>query len=249
MFKTQIADIDIKLSLSDFENEMKNAVMNLSEPMDLNITSVETRRGKKMYKIEFENQHCGKFTIVAECDPNSGDMMFRPLILQSVNNSFYEMKYTSMDNAGSDYDPSDAFVRCLHNIAIRHKGRLAYITQDGQPQIIGDGKQKTARSIALIDDNGNVYSCAGSKKVSGDKEDSSFTVNVPIGDWLREHPDIQRTIAAMPLDQKMNYIGKWLIQARINEEVESDEFMDIFRQAGIFGFSEPSVLHIYKLIM
>ena len=51
------------------------------------------------------------------------------------------------------------------------------------------------------------------------------------------------------LNQQMDIIGKWLIQARCNDEIDSSEFMDIFCQAGILGFSDQSVLNIYKLLM
>ena len=47
----------------------------------------------------------------------------------------------------------------------------------------------------------------------------------------------------------MNYIGKYLVAARLNDEIDSDEFVDIFRQAGVIGFSDASILSIYKLLM
>ena len=51
------------------------------------------------------------------------------------------------------------------------------------------------------------------------------------------------------MNDKMNYIGKYLINAKLKEEIDSEEFLDIFCQAGIIGFSEQSVINIYKLIM
>ena len=115
--------------------------------------------------------------------------------------------------------------------------------------IVSNGNHRNVRSVGLIDSDGNVFACSGAKKLKGDTEDIGFTINQPIGEWLDEHTEIQRNIASLQLDQKMNYIGKWLIQAKLKEEIDTDEFMDIFRQAGIFGFSDQSVLNIYKLIM
>lgn len=247
-FEPQIADIDIKVSVQDFENQLRSDINALCSSISYKITPVSTRRGKNMHKVELEEQSCGTFTIIAEVDANTGDMIFRPLILSSLNNSFYQTNYHDADMAGTSYDPAYLCLETLCNLARAHGGNFAFITSDAR-KIIDHGQHKTARYVALVDDEGHVFSCGGAQKVSGDRDDTSFTVNVPIGEWLKDHVDIQQAIATLPLDQKMNLIGKWLVNARIAEEIESDEFMDIFRQAGIIGFSEPSVLNIYKLIM
>ena len=248
-FIPQIADIDIKVSLQDFEKELRSIVMNASSSMSYNITSVGTKRGKQMHKVVVEDSICGTFTIVAEVDPNDSNiMLFKPMILQSFNNSFYRTEYDDTDAAGSSCDPAYACFECLCSVARTTNGKFAFITADNK-KIIDNGQQKVPRYTALVDDNGHVYSCGGAQRVSEDKDDSAFVVNVPIGDWLSDHADIRAAIATLPIDQKMNYIGKWLVNARIKEEIESDEFMDIFRQAGVIGFSEQSVLNIYKLIM
>ena len=249
MFDVQIADIDLTMPLADFEKDFQDEISNWGASMNYTVTTMSTKRGKNMYKLVIDNTNSSEFTVVAEQDISNGDIVFHPLILQSINNSFYKMSYSDYSIVGQDEDPSVFFCHALENIATNHNGTFAYIDSDARMSIVSNGKHKNVRSVGLIDSDGNVFACSGAKKLKGDTEDIGFTINQPIGEWLDEHIEIQRNIASLQLDQKMNYIGKWLIQAKLKEEIDTDEFMDIFRQAGIFGFSDQSVLNIYKLIM
>lgn len=252
MLELQIADINLQMPATDFENELTNKISDYNNCEGTNMTydlkQMSTKMGKSMFKLTIENGN-NSTVIVAEQDAASGDIMFHPLKLTSINNSFYKTSCDS-DLIGTDEDPAMCAFKVLEDICCTHKGSFACITPDGSATIIKDGSRKRAASIALIDGDGNVYSCAGAKNVKGASDSASFTVNKPIGDWLQENPDVQREMAKhSSMDAKMNCIGKYLINAKIKEEIDSDEFMDIFCQAGIIGFSEPSVLNIYKLIM
>lgn len=251
MFANRIVDIDIKVPKQEFENEMQLTLTKGYTSMPVTVNQVESKRGEAMYKVEINSAKCGKFTIVTKRDPNTADMIFCPMALQSLNRSFYRMDCNDDDYVGTPDDPADACFDCLSRLAIKHNGRFAGIRSNGAMEIIDDGVGKHVQHIALIDDCGGVYSCSGAKQVSfrNSNDDCTFTVNVPIGDWLSEHVDVQQAISNLPLEQKMDYLGKWLIKAKIAEEIDSEEFMDIFRQAGVIGFSEPSVLNIYKLMM
>ena len=49
----------------------------------------------------------------------------------------------------------------------------------------------------------------------------------------------------------MNYIGKYVVELKARDEIEAEEFKDIFIQAGLFtsGFSGEKTLNmIYKLL-
>jgi hypothetical protein len=211
---------------------------------------MSTKRGKNMYKVIIDNIKGSSIEIVGERDDVTGDICFHPLKLQNMNESFYKTSYADTDIMGLDEDPCMCLVYAFREICSQIKGSFAYIDPNGYKSIIKDGSSKRAVSMALVDNDGTIYSCAGAKTVKGASDTSSFTVNKPIGEWLHENPDVAREIAKLPAtDEKMNYVGKYLINAKIKEEIDSDEFMDIFCQAGIIGFSEPSVLNIYKLIM
>lgn len=254
MLELQIANVELDMPIADFEKEIEDARndynSNWSTNMSYNIKSMSTKMGKQMYKLTIENGGNSNIVIVAEKDSATGDIQFKPLKLANVNDSFYRTSYSDTDIIGDHSDPAMFVFSTLMTLCQHYKGSFACITPDGSATIIKDGSTKRAASIALVDGDGNVYSCAGAKSIKGASEGANFTVNKPIAEWLQENPDVQRELAKHPsMDAKMNYIGKYLINAKIQEEIDSDEFMDIFCQAGIIGFSEPSVLNIYKLIM
>lgn len=246
----QIADINLTMPVQNFEQELKDCIDGYSTSMDYELKALSTKHGKNMYKLIIDNTNGSSVGIVAERDDVSGDICFHPLKLQNFNESFYKVYYSDSSIIGQDEDPCMFIIDVLNDLCNKHKGSFAYIDPNGYKAIIKDGSSKRAVSVALVDGDGNVYSCAGAKSIKGSTDGSSFSVNKPIGEWLHENPDVQREMAKLSsMDEKMNYIGKYLINARVKEEIESDEFMDIFCQAGIIGFSEPSVLNIYKLIM
>lgn len=250
MFEMKIADINLTMPVNDFEQELKNHINNHSEPMNYELKQLSTRMGKHMYKLIIDNDNGSDISIVGERDDISGDIIFHPLKLSNMNDSFYNIYYADGDIINTDVDPAVFMRNVFCDLCSTYKGSFACITPSGSTILIKDGSNKKVSSIGIIDIDGNVYSCAGAKNIKGAGDSSSFSVNKPIGEWLKENPDIQRELAKHPqMDAKMNYIGKYLINAKLKEEIDSDEFMDIFCQAGIIGFSEPSVLNIYKLIM
>lgn len=250
MFDVQIMDINLTMPLSEFEKELQVETVNYPETMKYTLNPVSTKRGKNMYKLVVESDDGSTFTFIAEQDAANGNIICHPLIMQSINNSFYQVQYNDPDIAGTPEDPGIFFCVALDNIACRKKGTFAYVTPNNK-RIISNGLTKSVRSIALVDNDGNVYACDGAKKLKGDTEDVDFSVNQPIGEWLNEHREIQDAIAPLSsLNDKANYIGKWLIQAKVNDDIDSDEFMDIFRQAGLLlGYTDSSIANIYKLLM
>lgn len=249
MHNLEIADIELKMSVQDFETALQHCIDNYSEHMNYALKPMRTKRGKSMYKLSIDNGDNDTIDIIGEQDDVSGDIHFHPLKLQNMNESFYSTHYCDYDTVGQPEDPAMFVCYALSELCDNHKGSFAYIDPNGDKVVIKDGTRKRSLSVALVDGDGNVYSCAGAKNIKGASEESEFTVKKPIGEWLNENPDVQRAIAKLPLSDKMNYIGQYLIKAKLTEEIDSDEFMDIFCQAGIFGFSDKSVLNIYKLLM
>ena len=250
MLELQIADINLIMPVQDFERELQNCIDNYSVSMNYAIKPMSTKRGKNMYKLTVDNCNNSHIEVIGERDDATGDIHFHPLKLQNMNESFYNTYYSDSDIIGEDEDPAVFMANAFKTLCVAHKGSFACIEPGGSTTIVKDGSHKRASSIALVDADGNVYSCAGAKSIKGGTDGPDFSVKKPIGEWLNENPDVQRELAKLPaMDAKMNFIGKYLINAKIKEEIDSDEFMDIFCQAGIIGFSEQSVLNIYKLIM
>lgn len=245
----EIIDINLKMPFQDFEREFQNIVDNYSEHMSFNVKQLRTRMGKTMYKLIVENSNSDNINIVAECDDVNGDICFHPLKLSNMGESFYTSSVDANIRGQLD-DPCFFIMEAFKELAKNHNSLFACIEPNSNSSVlIVDGKDKRISGIGLIDADGKVYTVAGAKSIKGDTDDNDFSIKQPIGEWMSEHRDIQQAIAHLPLNEKMNYIGKWLVQARLKDEIESDEFMDIFRQAGLFGFTEASVQNIYKLIM
>lgn len=250
MLKMQIADINLTMPVQDFEKELQDCIDNYSVSMNYQLKQMSTRMGKHMYKLIVDNCNNSSIEVVGERDDVSGDISFHPLKLSNMNESFYNASYNDYDIIGQDEDPAMFMSHVFKTLCNANKGSFACIEPNGDVILIKDGNNKKVASIAIVDGDGNVYSCAGAKNIKGGSDGPDFSVKKPIGEWLKENPDVQREMAKLPqMDAKMNYIGKYLINAKINEEIDADEFMDIFCQAGIIGFSEQSVLNIYKLIM
>lgn len=253
----QIANLELQMPIQDFETDLQWALDEYnnaySEEITYAIKPMSTKHGKHMYKLTLANNDCAYMHIVAEQDSATGDIIFHPLKLSNFHDSFYGFEYPDEDIIGERNDPAEAFCHAMVMICQKHKDKgncFAYIASQSEPRIIKNGDAKRSASIAIVDGDGNIYSCAGAKSIKGASDSVDFTVQKPIGEWLKEYPDVQREIAKLPaMDAKMNYIGKYLINAKLAEEIDSDEFIDIFCQAGIIGFSEPSIMNIYKLIM
>lgn len=245
----QIASIDLKLPVQVFENELQDAVSNWSEPMYYELKPMSTRMGKSMFKLVVKNDNSDELEVIAERDDASGDIIFHPLKLSNYRNSFYVYS-GNHDIEGEQEDPCMFFCWAMSRICQNHKSGFAYIDTKGQPFIIKNGSHLNHPTVALVDGDGNVYSTTDAKTVRGASESVDFSVQKPIGEWLNENAEVQREVAKLSsITDKMNYVGKYLINARIKEDIDADEFMDIFRQAGVIGFSEPSVMNIYKLLM
>ena len=246
----QIADINLTMPVQDFEKELQDMIDDYSVSMNYNLKQMSTKMGKHMYKLTVDNCNNSHIEVVGERDDVSGDIYFHPLKLSNMSESFYKIYLDDCSIEGQDEDPSVFMEYVFRTLCRNHKGSFACISSNGHTSLIKDGKDKKIASVGIVDTDGVVYSCAGAKSVKGASDGPDFSVKKPIGEWLKENPDVQRELSKYPqMDEKMNYIGKYLINAKVKDEIESDEFMDIFCQAGIIGFSEPSVLNIYKLIM
>lgn len=248
MFELQIADIEFSMPEQDFKNAFQEQIDNYSDHMNYQIKTLRTKYGNTMYKISVDNGNNSSIDIVAEQDVVTGDVHFHPVKLANFNESFYSVHYDD-DIAGSSADPCMFICYALRNICIEQKGNFAYVDPNGDTVLIKEGSHKRGATLAIVDDDGAVYSSYGAKSVKAASENISFEVKKPIAEWLQENPNVAAAIQTLSLDQKMNYIGKYLIQLRTNDEIDAEEFMDVFCQAGLIGFTDKTVANIYKLLM
>ena len=245
-----ITDINLQMPFQDFERQFQDCIDNWSYTMNYTIKTPSTRMGKHLYKITVDNNNGSSIDVVALKDDISPDTIsFKPLKLSNLNESFYSYSIQEEDIIGTEKDPTMLLCSALKCLCVDNNGTFAYIDSNNVSCIVKDGNIKRKVYVGLVDDNGDVYSTVKAESISYDSDNAQFHVKTPIQEWLREHDDVANAIQTLPIDEKMNYIGKYLIQARVNDEIDTSEFADIFCQAGLFGFSDPSVMKIYKLFM
>ncbi len=251
MSDLQILNIDLKMEELPFTNEFhdfaNNYENNYGPLMKMDVKSMRTKHGKNMFKIEIKNDNGSDFSIVAEQNDVTGEMMFLPLTLSNMEHGFYSVS-VDVSEAKTVSDPSKFWNSFMQSLCVSHQGTYVSL-YDSDVTLIKDGKPRNKASLAIVDSDGEVHCCINAKKISGGQDDVNFSVNVPISEWMADHQDVAAAIGKMSIIEKMDYIGKYLVAARLNDEIDSDEFVDIFRQAGIIGFSDTSILNIYKLLM
>lgn len=245
----KIVDIDITMQQSNFEQELEDFIQNWPESMSYKVEVLRTRMGKSMYKVDIGNSAgSSEISIVAEQDPASGDMIFRPLQLKNFNDSFYKMSVDTNDRH-TDANPVTLAWSFFRNLATNMKAKFVAIDEDNNLTVVVNGTNRKG-ALAVIDGDGNVYSSVNAKSIKSLGSGAEFTVNKPINEWLSENPEVGQAIGQLPtLEEKMNFIGKYLISKKSKDEIESEEFIDIFCQAGILGFTDKTCLMVYKLIM
>jgi hypothetical protein len=70
-------------------------------------------------------------------------------------------------------------------------------------------------------------------------------------DWLvsEEAKEIQEEMDKISdLNTRMDLLGKWILSKKINNEMESKKFLDLFIQAGTIGYSDNKLSMIYEII-
>ena len=252
MFQLKILDIDLTIPMDKFEERLKDEISNYSYGnMLYNIKNLSSRFGKNICKITINNSSCSEVEIIAEKDTNTNNIHFYPMTLRDMSDGFYDLNIDD-DVCGKQEDPSIFLVELLRHLCVHYNGLLACISSGGYCCLIKNGNIESVSHFALIDNKGNVYSGNKNLKAIKGLSDDNVSLNIqkPIGEWIKEHPDIQEELQkCSTFDAKANCIGKYLISAKLKEDIDSDEFIDIFCQAGAIGFSEPSILNIYKLII
>lgn len=251
---SNIYDIDFSSPHDDFMKSFQNHLDNWgNNNMDCTSTENGTKNGKYMYKIEIKNKDVdSKTTLLFEKNGNNGDVMCVPSGFHSFGGTFFKHEYSDNDVLDTPDDTMWAAVEFLSTQAKMKKGKFVASYPRGVI-CIKDGNIKNAKEC-IVDSDGNVY---GSKEVSVTSVlgDVMVQFKTPIGDWIKlkraEDPNFAAVIAdkSKTMSDKMNYIGQYLIAGKTKDEIDSEEFKDIFHQAGLIGFSDPTVSNIYKLIV
>ena len=255
----KIYDIDFSYPFNDFVKELKNHLGTWCNcNMDITHSEQATKNGKSMYKFVITCQDDKNFTtILFEKNQNNGDVILAPNSLKSLDGTFYKISKLAHDIEDTDDDTSIALLSFLKKLAEKQNGKLVYRTNCSIICII-NGVEKEGKEC-IVDENGNVY---GAKEITTTSIDDNTinlgnSFNTPISVWNKQRMDEDPEFAKMLIEptittiDKMYYIGKYVTTLKVKEEIEINEFKDIFIQAGLFtsGYEKDRTLNtIYKLI-
>lgn len=255
MVSLQIADMFLRMNETDFETALQNFQDNYNYP---NITHKSSqlrmqKSGQEMLKVTIQNDHGSVVDIVGERDGN-GDVVFKPIKIRSINETFYMSVYRDPDDIGEEHDPSMFLAAFMSDLCTSHNGTFAYQDSAGNIGIIKDGQKKKVASMALVDEDGEIYSTSGAKSVGAVDEDDGpqFHIKNFWQNWLKqpENSEIRQQYNAIadPND-KFNFLGKALVDKRMNGEITFDEFDDLFKQICGYGLvTNSTLLNFLKMI-
>ncbi len=258
MAEPVVLNIDLQVPKEQFLKE-------LTEAGNKNITEmkVETKTIDTIYSsVQFlelfvMNQVDGSsFIIAAKCIQNKQKeyLHFRPIQLKKLGESFYGCIYFGDTIPGSISDPAFFCLRFLRDQCIAHNGSLSYIGAINDCLVVDNGKLKVEADLAIVTSDGMVYAEEKEPRVYSavvfNNKGYGVSVNKSLTEWLHEHPQISEACNTYKTqEEKMDCIGHYIMQARLDGNMEQDEFFDILYQIGAFGFSNPSLQKIYKIFM
>lgn len=252
MFNAQFANIELTMSQADFESALRDQIDNWPEHMNYSIKNMASKNGRHIYAVNIDNGNGSSFDIYAEQDSSTGDMHFYPFGLKNANKTFY-LSSVDSDISGTDEDPANFACKAIADICSRFKGTVALITPSAEAIVVSNGSMNTDVTLGIVDKNGHVYSKYVAKDMLEDQDDedgvSGIKVKTPINQWIQAHPDVAIAIQSLPLTDKMNYIGAYLIKSVMSDEIDGEEFRDIFGQAALFGFTDQNLLNTKKMIL
>jgi hypothetical protein len=202
--------------------------------------SGSTKKGAKCDVITFEN-HDYKFRILcAETEPDmyefSNKYNIKPyqLFEEDIQSDNYDTdviidvlhyffdKIYEIDPQNNSFFGADNY---LNEISLNYNGPKTFVLSKGQFKL---------------------------KCVEEDEEEDDIDLGagfkVKIMDWFKENPELVEQTKSLSLEEKMNFVGKYLIKEKKDCNISSQEFIDLFMQPRLFGFSEPGLIHFYELL-
>lgn len=252
---SKIYDIDFSAPIADFENRFNDFLKHYCN-CDLTMNKAEqaTRNGKYVYKFTIQSPNDPNETVVIfEKDASTGNVNCVPSGFGSFGGTFY--KQTNLtDNTDTDDDTLLALMNFLHTEAKLLNG-LCVTEHNTSVRCTVNGKDVGGAKTCIVA-GGKVYG-AKDAKVTDMVTAGSVAVHydTPLGPWMKERraedPQLDAVVSdkTIPMEEKMYFVGRYLVQLRGQEMIEADEFKDLFAQsAALDGFAKDQTLRtIYKL--
>lgn len=252
---SKIYDIDFSAPIADFENRFNDFLKHYCN-CDMVMSKAEqaTRNGKYVYKFTVTTPNdANETTIIFEKDAATGNVNCVPSGFGSFGGTFYKQTNLS-DSTNSDDDTLAAVMIFLHTEAKLLNGLCVSEHEDCVRCTVNGRDINNAKRCIVA--GGKVYGTKDAK-ITDMVTAGNVTVhyNTPLGPWMKERraedPQLDAVVSdkTIPMEDKMYFVGKYLVQLRGQEMIEADEFKDLFAQsAALDGFVKDQTLRtIYKL--
>lgn len=259
----EFIDFDIKISKDDFTDLLDDVIANNNDfdEIEYQVQEKQTKFGKTLYVIHFDdNGNSETFDVIADKpSPTANEMWFHYMKLQNFNYSFVRT------SSPATYE--DIYCRliseALSKSALHTKnGKFVAIYSGNGITVIEKGKKLDGKNydIAVRDVVKDKYyyrttdvSDESASEEEDDEDDfqiTKFKVKKPIFEWVKENPDLVKMVEGKSdISERMNIIGKFLMKKKLDGDLDSDLFINLYRQCGIIGFSDPTTKKFYSLLM
>lgn len=224
-----ILDIRMVMDFDKFKGICNNGNVSNSS-----FTKTKTRNGSEMINWESEDSNSGdKISMLLKFNSNRNEVTAEPFELQSRN------FVTGVLH--------QSFIETLELLTYECNGDLSAYDNELYAYLVHEGKKlKADFGIVREDSKGKV-------NLEEDEDDgiTNYRVNVSIKEYLTSNPDIAAELKALgcnSFEEKLNALGKKLIQLKLEEKINYNLFTDLFRQCGLLGATDPTVKRFYKLL-
>lgn len=249
-----IVDIDMRIDYSIFSNTMDEVIRDESSRTGISFDWASKkasilRSNTSVYKIIITNMDSSnKMEIVA--DDIGNDIVFKPFELRNFNETFYKLSY-------QDDDLLQVTLLALKKIALKAKGNFGCIL-DGQYCLVHQGRDISphVKSVALVDDNGKIYSLKGGQKIDDSQEDDGmgYVPQYLINTWLEENEPFQNKLQSVPKTEQFELMGQFAIYQKRKDMITASQFRDLIIQIGTFadmvgGFKDNSLSSVYQFFV
>ena len=252
---SKIYDINFSAPIADFELRFNDFLKNYGTyDMSVSRTEQATRNGKSVYKFTVTTPNDQNETIILfEKDASTGNVNCVPSGFGSFGGTFYKQNNLS-DGISCDDDTLAATMKFLHTEAKLLNG-LCISEYDDYIYCTINGREVNNAKKCIVA-SGQVYGAKDAKLQDFvATENVSVHYNTQLGPWLKERraedPQLDASVSdkSVSMEDKMYFVGKYLIQLREKELIEADEFKDLFAQSGMLdSFVKDKTLNIiYKL--
>lgn len=180
-------------------------------------------------------------------DPNNGDSISMLLKFNSNRNEVSAEPFQLKSRGFIDGPITAGFMETLQLLVFEGNGDLAGYDTSFESYLVVDGKAEKS-DFAVVKEGSTV-----AIELEEEEEDDTthFKVNVSIKEYLTNNPDVAselKSLGCTTMEQKLNALGKKLIQLKLQDEISYTLFIDLFRQCGLLGATDPAVVRFYKLL-